>query len=323
MRRSLFPPHITRHIHSFLAVMLLSMVPAASAADDYLIVENRYTRMRTQFDSLLKKCADQKAVDALATSYKNGLTKLQTDISTTTPQLVPHVKAEIERVDSVSRNYLSNPAMYRRISLWDNWQTNNENKEAANDFRRVIGPGSSRSNTSPNILPDFGNGAVVQGKAYLCPIDEFVASVPGMKGLRATRSRVLIGMPGFPKGSFYYHSFDGNFSAPNVPPKLFSISYNRLYVLTDALDQVVGVQYTCESPQQHGDLDPSNLGIFNFAQFRRKGTSTAAVHYRFVEQPNQSWLQSKLLVNGTCKEVVMLVLPKPTLELVRHALAQQ
>lgn len=320
-------------IHSLISLRIRSWVPcmlasalvctaSVSQANDYQLLENRFSRLRSQFDSLIKKCADQKAVDALTTSYKGGLTRFQEEIATKAPQLVPNVKAEIDRADHISRNYLSSPDRFRRISLWDGWQQNNENKLAASDFKKVVGAAQAGA-PSPNMHPDFAKDATILEKPYLCSIDDFIDSVGGLKGLRATRARVLVGMPGFPKGSFYYHSFDGNFSIPNLPPGFFNVAYNRLYVVTDSLDQVVAVQVTKESPQGSVKLNPSDLGIYNFVQFRRKGSSAGLVSYKFFEGPKQGWIQSQLEVNGDCKEIVLMVLPKPTLQLVRHALGQQ
>jgi len=178
----------------------------------------------------------------------------------------------------------------------------------------------------PHAQADFGSGSTLLLQPYLTVLSAFVDAVPQLKGLKPAKVRVPVGMPGFPKKSFYYHSYGGSF---DFPVGMTGVTFNRLYVVTDPLDQVVALQYCCEAPPNHSVRD-MGIGIFNFVQFRRKGSTTVLVQYETKPQKDGSVLViTKLGVeerrgstSAMCKEINVLVLPKPTLQLIDYVLKQ-
>jgi hypothetical protein len=98
--------------------------------------------------------------------------------------------------------------------------------------------------------------------------------------------------------------------------------FKRMFVVTDGWDQVVAVQFTSEAPKNSRSYGNSGVAIFNYVQFRRKGSSTSQVSYS-VDQGNGNGARiwTSLVDRSRTKEVNYLILPEPTLELIKYALA--
>ena len=142
-----------------------------------------------------------------------------------------------------------------------------------------------------------------------------------LKDLKAKVSRMPVTMPGFPGGSFYYQTYYGKFyPSSNLLTRKESFHFNKLHVITDAKNQVVGVQYTCEAPPETPVFGFSEIRIFNFLQFRRAGMSKALVGYKVAQTEGSYRLLTELSVEKKCKEINLLILPKPTLSLIQHSL---
>jgi hypothetical protein len=92
----------------------------------------------------------------------------------------------------------------------------------------------------------------------------------------------VAGTPGFPAQTLHYKSYDGNFGG----------SFNRLFLVLDAADKVVSVQFVNESPgginRGPGNrlallklgrpiLTTSDVQVVNFITMRKKGTSAPTV----------------------------------------------
>lgn len=234
----------------------------------------RYFEASQKFDAALRDKPKQGDIDTLCSQYQSFLTRTRDALQDGSPYLATAIGHELERVNSVKAEYLKDPNRFRRVRLDREWVQSNHYKEAAWDFRKVLGVGVYETPPveRPDFKPYFGLGTSLFSKPYLVDLKDFVAVFGGVSGLKAAKhARVLIGMPGFPKNSFYYHSYDGEFGDFSHS----GLDFNRMYVVTDNWDQVVAVQLTCEDPSYLPRLPHEGIGIFNFVQFRRKGTTSA------------------------------------------------
>ncbi|BCU79591.1 hypothetical protein [Luteolibacter sp. LG18] len=313
-------------------LVILSLLPVAWAepqppkSETELVT--RFLDSRGQFDRLLRTKKDQASIDTLCDQYGTALKGLGSS-ATAAPTFAPLIEGESTRLAEVRKNFLQRPADYARISLDPGWADNKEYKTASEDLATVLRPvmaGVGTWKLPPHAQSDFGSGSTILSQPYLTALPTFVDAVPQLKGLKPAKARVPVGMPGFPKKSFYYHSYDGSF---DFPVGMTGVTFNRLYIVTDPLDQVVALQYCCEAPPNHSVRD-MGIGIFNFVQFRRKGSTTARVEYETRPQKDGSALViTKLGVeerrgstSATCKEINVLELPKPTLQLIDYVLQQ-
>jgi hypothetical protein len=258
------------------------------------------------------------------------------------------------RTDSVKEEYLEFPREFARIQLDRNWLDCRDYKVATNDFRRVLGVNIKKHHgPRPELDVDFGKGATIMGFPYLCPLKEFMENFDDVQGLKTVLGRVSVGMPGFPHRSLFYHSYDGHFGnlasklvrgskadqemiALKFPKKgrynivikhkaltdfLAEEDFNRMYVVTDEWDQVGAIQFTDETVKGVSIDDDGDLKIYNFVQFRRKGSGISEVTYRTVNTREGLVICTLLMVGDELKEVNVLLLPKPTLQLVKYALS--
>lgn len=314
-----------RSIFTFL--FLLTLIPSISTGAEpsagYSALEKRFRTLRNAFDSRVDKCADQAAVNELSDKYENALKSLLADSLNAELDLPKNIQGEIDRLKPLRSQYLEAPSTFRRLVLSENWDDKPEYLEAIEDFRKVIPDITDLPNPSPQIEADFGKNQTILQKPFLCPINEFVESIEDLKGLKATDTRVPIGMPGFPKASFYYHSYDGIFSNPAKADQLntqTTLSFNKLFVITDSKDQVVGVQFTSESPSTSPQLGSTEIRIFNFVQFRRAGSPQAIVSHTMRTSSSGYHLLTSLSVNNKCKEINLLIMPKAMVSLLQHTL---
>lgn len=321
----------------------------AVAQGSYNQAEARFFRATQSFDDFLRQQKTQEGVSKLCTQYKASLEN-QARLITDSEELRDAIHAEILRVQALEKEYPSDPQRFARVRLDEKWMEANSYHAAASDFRNALQPILKEATLKWPPLPQFkacaSSGGQLFGRRYLCSLDNFVKDFPGIKGIKAIQSRVLISRPGFPKNSFFYHAFDGDFGR-HVQQWLGGGSqrFNKMYVITDSLDQVVGVQFTSESPKSNEGISygsyygSSNASIYNFVNFRRKGSTKANVMYGLgwaVEGkqgsgfaldhgssggPYNVLVSSSLVIDGrTAKEINVLILPTPTLRLVHHVL---
>jgi hypothetical protein len=86
------------------------------------------------------------------------------------------------------------------------------------------------------------------------------ASVLGVGG--RIPSSVKLATPGFPRNSLSYIAYDGNFEG----------HFNRLYLVTDAANQVVCVQLVDEKHPRPGDAPEGNWITYNFINTRLRAS---------------------------------------------------
>jgi hypothetical protein len=226
---------------------------------------------------------------------------------------------ETKRLDSVKSGYLAEPGKFARIRLDYNWTDCRDFKEATADFRKVLGVKISKNpGIRPEIEPGFGEGARILGKPFLCPIKDFLSDFTKVKGLKATNARVLVGMSGFPKRSFFYHTYAGDFTSY---ARASAGNFNLMHVVTDHWDQVVAVQFTSEAPKSTGYISDSGIGVFNYVQFRRLGKPSAWARYHPNRLNSSFELHTLMGDDGGLKEVNIMILPPPTKRLIEYALS--
>ena len=303
------------------ALALLSGAVSPAAEDP--AATDKFWESTQKFDDLLRNIDSQEALTRLCDQFGGLLEKLGAPSAGNSEFLTAAITREKNRLALVKATWLKNPSQFRRLRLDPGWIKKGQYKEATADFKRVLGikPKFVASELRPHLREGFGANAKILGRPWLCPLDEFVDSVSGKKGLsKASSARVKVGMPGFPANSFYYHSYDGNFT------KLAGSrggTFNRMYVVTDEWEQVVAVQFTCEAPKEHSFITYGGLGIFNFVQFRRKGSQHAYVRYLTTRANGITRIYTVLMDRQKAKEINVLMLPEPTRHLIQFNLGQR
>jgi hypothetical protein len=277
---------------------------------------------RTKFDGLVAKTKDQTALDKLCTGYQAALDRLLESGTNGDSILASSIKSEKERTTDLQKRFLTAPRDFPRLLLDRKWPECREYKVAVADFRTVL----SLKAPSPKDRPDLDwsslRSSKVLGQPVLTPMAEFTAKVQGVKGVKPATAGFDVGMSGFPKASFEYHGFDGEFTAKEVPGLLLGVTFKRMYVVTDRLKQVVAVQFTCEDPPAKKKVGGvSELTIFNFVQFRRKGVPNSNVFFDTREAPGGGTaIHTCLRVEGKTKEINSLFLSDMAKALVDYSL---
>lgn len=109
---------------------------------------------------------------------------------------------------------------------------------------------------------------IYNGVRYLMDSDQAVSTL----GLRANiPSRVKLATPGFPRDSTYYIGYDGAFEG----------HFNRLYLVTDVANKVVGLQLVDEHPKSFSKsdraLEEATWNTYNFINTRLRASDAVRV----------------------------------------------
>jgi len=142
------------------------------------------------------------------------------------------------------------------------------------DLKKVLKPINKRKLDSRS----YPSLQLIRGVSYLMPFSEAAEKLY----LGRMVAGQVAGTPGFPAQTLHYKSYDGNFGG----------SFNRLFLVLDAADKVVSVQFVNESPgginRGPGNrlallklgrpiLTTSDVQVVNFITMRKKGTSAPTV----------------------------------------------
>lgn len=294
--------------------------PVVAEEDPHTI--KNYWEALQKFDSELRERRTEEEVLRLCDQFGAYLEKMSASVASVSEFVPAAIKRELARLDLIKSEWLANPQKFARIQLDSEWVQAGEYKVATEDFRRVLGVKATSPPVEkrPELQEGFGEGAQVFGKPWLCPIGEFLCVFPKGEGIKPRNARVKVGMPGFPSHSLYYHSFDGDF---NKEAGAAGGAFNRMYVVTDKWDRVVAVQFCCESPNSASRTKYRGISIFNFVQFRRKGSPKAQVGFETWKVGQMTKILTNLYDHGKVKEVNVLYLPEPTMELIRYNLSQR
>lgn len=309
-------PRFPGPLTATLAVMAAMLSPLR-AGDP--VLASRLFELTQTFDNALRTRKSQADVDLLCQQYVERLGKMRDASPPPSEFITATLAREIRRVDEVKKGYLMDASRFARLRLDSNWRDCITYKEAAQDFRTVLGisAGSVDPEKRPELEADFNKPAeILPGQPFLVPLEKFLTSFSSVDGFKVVKARVLVGMPGMPAKSFYYHAFDGDFSSHAGPFGVFK----RMYVVTDEWDQVVAVQFTSESPKGVESIKEGGIGIFNFVQFRRKGSSSAWVRYKTDFKSGNTRIATLMGDGSGLKEVNILYLPSPVRSLIEHAL---
>jgi hypothetical protein len=315
-----------------------SLLAATVCGDEMLI--NQFVQSRYKFDRFLQTKKVQTEIDVICGQYSSSLRKLLDTIPLEEVYLRKCIDDELRRTENVRTGYLADAEKFNRVQLDHFWPLNLTHKEAVKDFRKVlkVKAGDSAPTNRPDIRGGFGEGAEIFGLPWLAHVDRFLERFKG-EVKNKTGSKTAVSMPGFPKDSFFYYAFDGDFStfgdleisvprenavSGNSAPVIISEvgRFNRMHLVTDSRDQVVAVQFSCEAPRSEPRAFSSDdVGIFNFVLFRRKAIQTAAFYGTDEEKDFLKVTSVLKTTAGRLLEVNLLYLPNPTRELIEFVLS--
>jgi|GEM_PF-2283680 len=320
-------------------LLTLSYICVDKTAGSEHMHTNHFVEARGKFDRFLQSKTQQVEIDLICDQYSSGLRRMLDSIPTDLSYLRECVEDEVSRTEEVRNGYLGNVDRFRRVKLDHFWPQNLTHKEAVSDFRTVLSvvAGESPPTDRPDIRAGFGKDAVLFGLSWLAHADRFLEKFQDEIKNR-TGSKTQISMPGFPKSSFFYYAFDGNFtkfaeidvsdpgagavSASSSPVRISEVGvFNRMHLVTDSYDQVVAVQFSCEAPSREPRFSANNeVGIFNYVLFRRKAMRTAAFYQ--TDEYKDFYKVTTILKTqeGRLLEVNVLYLPKPCAELIKFVL---
>lgn len=184
------------------------------------------------------------------------------------------------------------------------------------DLQRLFSP---HARPSPDL--NWPNEVMMSDDIpYLCPL-RLAESRLHVAGKMS--SRTLIACPGFPRGSIFYRSYDGNFEG----------HYNRMYIVTDAADQLVSVELVDESPKQDWSIPWRNDWFcYNFVNYRVKAAPRLTISHEVQEiRPDVFQIDSGLRdpeVQGRGNwthrtlELSRWYVPRPFVQLILHCISK-
>lgn len=171
------------------------------------------------------------------------------------------------------------------------------------DLKKLL---SRHGKASPEIK-DLGPVEIFHGVTYLMPLKEALAKL-GLEKQLGPKSKVACA--GFPDG-LYFTAFDGRFEG----------HYNRLFVISDSLDQVAGIHMVDESPEtgiQHGYED--NWRTYNFVNARVKSKAYLEIKHHAAKSGPLIHIRSELFdpQKGKHVEVSHSIIPQPIVNAILH-----
>jgi hypothetical protein len=126
---------------------------------------------------------------------------------------------------------------------------------------------------------------IYNGVTYLMDSEQ-AATILGLA--RSVSSRVPVATPGFPKNSLYYIGYDGAFEG----------HFNRLYLVTDAVNKVVAIQLVDEHPKGRwksaAALATATWSTYNFINARMRASDTVRVQAISKRQGNINLIETQM-----------------------------
>ncbi|MCX6971520.1 MAG: hypothetical protein NTV93_15380 [Verrucomicrobia bacterium] len=154
---------------------------------------------------------------------------------------------------------------------------------------------------------------ITKGVKLMMPLREALVQLGLSKDL--IPSKIPMAHPGIP---LFYRSFPSKYSLIGDPEDYF----NLIYIITDADDRVVGIQFVCENPRSSTMTLPKvDFLTYNYVLNRRKAATTLKVGCVVSDSSEdvlllESWLFD--VRRDKCLEVVRLYLPKRIADFIRH-----
>ena len=205
----------------------------------------------------------------------------------------------------------------RHISLAAFWDTKMQGgSETLRDLNRLFARHAQPSadlNVSQELI-------MADGIPYLCPLQ--VAEMRlNVGGKISTKS--LIAGPGFPRDSISYHSYDGHFED----------RFNRMYIVTDAADQLLSVELVDETPRQEPSMPWDNSWFcYNFVNYRVKAAPRLQIAHTVEEVRHDVFRVDSALrdpgLNGQRNwhqrtlEISRWYVPRPFIQLILYCVSQ-
>jgi hypothetical protein len=156
---------------------------------------------------------------------------------------------------------------------------------------------------------------ITRGVKLMMPLREALAQMGLSKEL--IPSKVPLAHPGIP---LFFRSFPIKYSLIGDPEDYF----NLLYIITDADDRVLGIQFVCENPRSSKmTLPKGDFLTYNYALNRRKSASTLKVGCVVSSSSNdvlmiETWLYDAR--RDKCLEIARLYLPNRVADFIRHVI---
>ena len=156
---------------------------------------------------------------------------------------------------------------------------------------------------------------ITKGVKLMMPIREALAQLGLSKEL--VPSKIPMSHPGIP---LFYRSFPCRYSLIGEPDDY----YNLIFIITDADDRVVGIQFVCENPRSNKMALPKvDFPTYNYVLNRRKAATTLKGGCTVTDSSDdvlliESWLFD--VKRDKCLEIVRLYLPKRIADFVRHVI---
>ena len=196
------------------------------------------------------------------------------------------------------------------LVLAASWNAPQRGGDAALEDLRNLLADHGRANV--DLLAD--NTLMLYGPIYyLMPLGEAARTLG-----QSLSPKKAVNCPGFPKDSFFAHTVDGDFGD----------GFEKLLLVTDSTDRIVAVQLVDEHPDGSLWLEPQVFSdqwhVYNFIQFRSKGSAKWKIGQRVAESGRVLRIDSELVANdefgyfglGDSKERVQLYLPQPIVNLI-------
>jgi len=163
---------------------------------------------------------------------------------------------------------------------------------------------------SPHCAPGMDLGGyginIYNGVRYLMDSDE-AARVLGVRGRIPSTARLAT--PGFPRNTLSYIAYDGNFEG----------HFNRVYLVTDAANQVVCIQLVDENPRSRGP--PSGNWItYNFINTRLRASPSVTVADESTREGDTIRIETRVGQRGKEMENTKLLIPIPFARIILHCI---
>ena len=196
----------------------------------------------------------------------------------------------------------------RKLTLRQTWDSKTSMSAGGGsatmaDLKRLL---STQGTPSAEIM-DLEPVELYSGVTYLMPLRD---AKEQLGVARQLPSKTKVACAGFPDGLFY-HAFDGKFDG----------RFNRLYVVTDLLEQVAGIHLVDESPASGApNVERGDWRTYNFVNARVKARANLRVGHRATKSGELTLVNSELYdpEKGKFVEVSRSILPQPIVNTILH-----
>ncbi len=148
---------------------------------------------------------------------------------------------------------------------------------------------------------------IYHGVRYLMEAGQ-AARILGVSG--SIPSTAKVATPGFPRDGLSYIAYDGNFEK----------HYNRVYLVTDAGDKVVCIQFVDEHPTSGGGGANGDWNTYNFVNTRLRASAAIGVRNESRREGDIIHIDTHAHQRGREFENTKLLIPIPFARLILHCI---